>query len=493
MAASGHTDIRQFQPVIGLEIHARMRTRTKAFCGCAIDSAAPPNARVCPICLGHPGTLPVLNQAFVLRTVILGLALSCDIHTISRFARKNYFYPDLPNGYQITQYEDPVCSNGHLAIAGDDGRRRNISIERVHMEEDAGKLMHDSDGRTLIDFNRCGAPLAEVVTAPELRSPAEAVSVVRSLRRLMRHLDLCDGNMEDGSLRCDANISLMLPGSSHTGERTEVKNVNSFRHLEHALAYEHARQAALIDAGGRVVRETRLWDEKSRRTMPMRGKEASADYRYFAEPDLPPLVLRQSWIDELRLTLPELPDARQERLVREYGLTVSESATLLQEKPVADYFECVVAQLRERSASRNRTVCSLINNVLIGLLDDRRIQAHDIPVPASALVRITNLLSSGSLMQSEAGQLIRQSVEGGIAIEPLLDYIATRPRHDTSALLAIVRQVIAGQPGAVQKFLSGKTGAMEYLVGRVLRSAQGGVDPHRVRELLRQEIQRDVV
>ncbi|MDX9819881.1 MAG: Asp-tRNA(Asn)/Glu-tRNA(Gln) amidotransferase subunit GatB, partial [Desulfococcus multivorans] len=354
----------EFVTVIGLEVHAQLKTRTKIFCGCSTAFGAPPNTHVCPVCLGMPGVLPVLNRKVAAYAVKMGIATHCTINRESRFARKNYIYPDLPKGYQISQYELPICEHGYIEIDGD-GEKKRIGITRIHMEEDAGKLIHHP-GRSVshVDLNRTGVPLIEIVSEPDIRSPEEAGSYLRKLHAILRYLDICDGNMEEGSFRCDANVSIMPAGATAFGTRTELKNLNSFRHVEKALHYEIVRQQEVIGDGGTVVQETRLWNPDRGVTTPMRGKEEAHDYRYFPDPDLLPVVVDDAWIREITAGLPELPDAREKRFVEVLGLTPYDAGVLTAERELADYFEaCLEAYPRPKPAA------NWIMGPLLGLLN----------------------------------------------------------------------------------------------------------------------------
>ncbi|MEA3232697.1 MAG: Asp-tRNA(Asn)/Glu-tRNA(Gln) amidotransferase subunit GatB, partial [Thermodesulfobacteriota bacterium] len=370
----------EFEPVIGLEVHAQLKTETKIFCGCSTQFGAPPNTHTCPVCLGMPGVLPVLNRKVVDYTLRTALATNCRINPESRFARKNYFYPDLPKGYQISQYELPIAEKGVIDIDLN-GQRKQIGITRIHMEEDAGKLIHDPDrSQSRVDFNRTGVPLMEIVSEPDIRSPEEAGAYLRHLRAIVRYIGVCDGNMEEGSFRCDANISIRPKGSDSFGTRAELKNLNSFRHVEKALAYEIRRQIEIVTDGGQITQETRLWDPDQNRSHGMRGKEEAHDYRYFPDPDLLPLVIDDDWIDRIRVTLPELPDAKRSRLVSQYGLQAYDAQILTTSREMADYFEACLKWCKNPKLISNWVMVELT-----GLLKNTEKTIDQSPVTAEHL------------------------------------------------------------------------------------------------------------
>jgi aspartyl-tRNA(Asn)/glutamyl-tRNA(Gln) amidotransferase subunit B len=475
-----------FEPVIGLEIHAQLLTRTKIFCGCSTAFGAPPNTQVCPVCLGMPGTLPVLDAAAVDFAVRASLALGCTIHEQSIFARKNYFYPDLPKGYQISQYDKPLATGGQLEI---DGRR--VRVTRVHMEEDAGKSLHhgfpDSDRATYVDCNRAGVPLIEIVTEPDMRSAAEASDFFTRVREMLVSLGVNDGNMEEGSLRCDANVSIRPDGSSTFGTKTEIKNVNSFRFLRRALAHEIERQIALVGAGGRVRQETRLWDSAAGVTIAMRSKEEAHDYRYFPEPDLPPLVLDRAWIEAQAASLPELPDARVARLMREHALGRYDAETMVRAIPGgADYFEAAV-----RAGATSKAAA----NWLLGDVQRVLKEQGDLPldtfaarVPADALAELVNLIDAGTIGGPAAKQVFEtMAVEGGRPAA-IVEKAGLSTIADTGAIEALVDEVLAANADAVAQYRAGKTQTFGFLVGQVMKASRGRADAGTVNELLRRKL-----
>ena len=476
-----------FEPVIGLEIHAQLLTRTKIFCGCEAAYGALPNTHVCPVCLGMPGTLPVLNARAVELAARVALALNCTLHERSVFARKNYFYPDLPKGYQISQYDQPLATGGWLEI----GKGSRVGITRVHLEEDAGKSLHhgfpDSDRATYVDCNRAGVPLVEIVSEPEMRSAAEASEFFSRLRHILMTIGVNDGNMEEGSLRCDANVSMRPAGTAPFGTKTEIKNVNSFRFLRRAIEHEMARQTGLLEKGDVVTQETRLWDSAAGVTVSMRSKEEAHDYRYFPEPDLPPLKLDRQWIDNLRSTLPELPDARVARLMREHGLNTYDAETLVRAiDGGADYFEAAVAAGAPAKAAANWT----LGDVQRALKDRPALSlaAFAERVPPAALAELLGLLETGRIGGPVAKQVFERMAEQGGSPAAIVETEGLGRIADEGALEALVDGVLAAHPAAVAEYRAGKAQTFGFLVGQVMKASKGRADAGSVNALLKKKL-----
>jgi len=477
-----------FEAVIGLEVHAQLRTATKIFCGCSTAFGAPPNTHVCPVCLGFPGALPVLNQAAVDSAIKAGLALGCRINGESIFARKNYFYPDLPKGYQISQYERPLASQGVVEFDAPAGRRR-VGITRAHLEEDAGKSVHegfaDSDRRTYLDYNRSGTPLLEIVTDPDLRSAADAAAFFSHLRDMLVWLDVNDGNMEEGSLRCDANVSVRPAGRTTLGTKAEVKNLNSFRFLQKALEHEIERQIELIEEGGRVVQETRLWDAAEGRTVSMRSKEEAHDYRYFPEPDLNPVVVSPERLEAIRREMPELPAARRARFVAAHGLPEYDADQLTQSKSSADFFEAAA-----RLGAPPKMVSNWMMGELARVLNSRGLDISASPVTPRALAGLLALVDNGTISGAMAKTVFEEMASTGQAADAIVAARGLAQIDDEGAIAAAVDRVLASNQDAVAQVRAGKSATLGFLVGQVMKATGGKANPKRVNELLREGIGR---
>jgi aspartyl-tRNA(Asn)/glutamyl-tRNA(Gln) amidotransferase subunit B len=458
----------ELETVIGLEIHTQLKAKTKLFCGCRADQwEAPPNSRTCPVCLGMPGALPVLNRRAVELAIMAALALHCRVLERSLFARKNYFYPDLPKGYQISQYDEPLASGGRVEFSN-----KTIAIRRVHLEEDAAKLVHTEDGRSLIDFNRSGVPLIEIVTEPELGSPREARELLQAVRQILRYIGASNCDMERGGLRCDANISLRRDGRE--GTRTEIKNLNSFRALEEALAFEESRQREILFSGEEVEQQTLDWDAASGRAIPIRTKEESEDYRYFPEPDLAPLIVKQDWVDELGEALPELPAERRRRWREQYGLPEYDIAILTEEREVADYFEEAV-----RLFPQPKEVSNWMMSELLRLAKEGRIR-----IKPAEFAQVLRLVEEGKVNRNAGKELLAQACKTGRSPEELLSERDLLKISDEGELSAAAAAVLAENPQAVADYRAGKEQALGFLLGQLMKKTKGKADPKLARRIL---------
>ncbi len=473
-----------WETVIGLEIHVQLATASKIFSGASTAYGAPPNTQACAVDLGLPGVLPVLNAEAVEMAIRLGLALDARIAPTSVFARKNYFYPDLPKGYQISQYELPIVADGRLSIGLADGAEKIVRVTRAHLEEDAGKSVHDAyPGATGIDLNRAGTPLLEVVSEPDLRSPEEAVAYMRTMHMLVRYLGICDGNMQEGSFRCDANVSVRRTGSDKLGTRTEIKNINSFRFVEKAIAYEVERQIELLENGGKVVQETRLYDPERDETRSMRSKEDAHDYRYFPDPDLLPIVVGAAQIARVRQTLPELPWARRARYVADYALPAADADALTQDRAVADYFEALVAASDDARAASN-----WLNGEVFAALNRAGTGIEACPVTPAALGRLISRVRDGTVSGSMAKQVFEAMWSGEGDADDIIEARGLRQVNDAGALAAIIDEVVAASPQQVEQYRAGKDKVFGFFVGQVMKKSQGKANPQQVNDLLKEKL-----
>jgi aspartyl-tRNA(Asn)/glutamyl-tRNA(Gln) amidotransferase subunit B len=473
----------EFESVIGLEVHAQLKTKTKIFCGCSTAFGAPPNTHTCPVCLGMPGVLPVLNKKVVDYTLRMAIATHCEISRESRFARKNYFYPDLPKGYQISQYELPIAEHGYVDVMVNDSLQR-IGITRIHMEEDAGKLGHDPDRPvSMVDFNRTGVPLIEIVSEPDIRSPQAAGAYLRQLRSIVRYLGICDGNLEEGSFRCDANVSIRPQGDAKLGTRTELKNLNSFKHVEKALLYEISRQKEVLLDGGRIVQETRLWDPDKNKTASMRGKEEAHDYRYFPDPDLLPLVIDADWIEGIKKSLPELPDQKKKRFMDQFELPSYDADLLTSDRELADYFEDCV-----RIFQQPKTVSNWVMGSLLGMLNATDKTIDKSPVSPNNLAALLELIEAGVISGKIAKTVFDEMAQTGKPARKIVEEKGLVQITDTDAIDDAISKVIADNPAEVEAYKNGKTKLMGFFVGQVMRETRGKANPKLVNEILKKKL-----
>ncbi|MEQ1757453.1 MAG: Asp-tRNA(Asn)/Glu-tRNA(Gln) amidotransferase subunit GatB [Vicinamibacterales bacterium] len=475
-----------YEPVIGLEIHAQLATNTKIFCGCRTSFGAPPNSQVCPVCVGLPGALPVLNTLAVDFAIKAALALGCDVQPESVFARKNYFYPDLPKGYQISQFDRPLAFGGGIDLTVN-GATQRVNLTRIHMEEDAGKSLHegfhDSETRTYIDYNRSGVPLIEIVSEPDMRTADQAAEYFERLRDILSWIGVNDGNMEEGSLRCDANVSVRPVGQATLGTKVEVKNLNSFRYLHKALEYEIDRQIGEIESGGRIVQETRLWDTGGNRTVSMRSKEEAHDYRYFPEPDLPPVLVNEARVARVRASMPELPDARRQRFVSEYGLPEYDAGVLTQSSLLADYFEETA-----RTSGNAKAASNWIMGEVLRTLKERDLALSAFIVAPSSLAELTGLIDKGTISSSIAKDVFAKMVETGESAAAIVAREGLAQNSDEDAVLAIVRAVMAQNGDAVAQYRAGQTKTFGFLVGQVMKNSGGKANPKIANQVLKREL-----
>ena len=477
----------KYQAVIGLEVHVQLLTNSKIFCGCSTKFGAPPNSQTCPVCLGLPGALPVLNKKVVEYAIRAGLATNHSIAPRSVFARKNYFYPDLPKGYQISQYELPICINGHLDIEVE-GEAKRIGITRIHMEEDAGKLVHaDVPGigdDSCVDLNRACTPLLEVVSEPDMRSPDEAIAYLKKLHQIVVYLGICDGNLEEGSFRCDANVSLMPVGSNVFGTRAELKNINSFRFIKQAIEYEIERQAEILDEGGRVVQETRLFDPNTGVTRSMRGKEEAHDYRYFPDPDLVPVLIDEAWVETVRQSLPELPEAKRQRFVSELGLPEYDAEVLAASRELAEYFDATCTLFPQAKTVSNW----VMGEVSRALKEDNR-DVVDCPVTPALLADLLKLIDKGTISGKIAKTVFDEMYRSGKTPETIVQEKGLVQVSDTGAIEAIIDEILAKEADKVAEYRSGKDKLFGFFVGQVMKASKGKANPAVVNELLLKKMQ----
>ncbi len=473
---------REYESVIGLEVHVQLKTTSKMFCSCSTDFNAPPNSNTCPVCLGLPGALPVLNEGVLKGAIRVGLALNCSINLYSTFDRKNYFYPDLPRGYQISQYGQPLCISGCLEISPD----CRVGIRRIHLEDDAGRLVHGAGDELFIDYNRAGMPLIEIVTEPHISTPQEARLFLEELKAILEYLQVSDCNMEEGSLRCDANISLRLSKTEALGEKVELKNMNSFRAIERALEFEINRQAELLKEGKVIYQETRSWDEDLKRTKLMRRKEEAQDYRYFPEPDLPPLKMTQELVDDLKKSLPELPRERRERFIKEFKLPDYDVSILTGDRDLADFFE----EAAQRTSPKE--VSNWLMGELLRYLNEENITMKDIPLKPGQLVELIELTERGELSSSMAKDVFKEMCKEGKCPGDVMEEKGLKQISDREHLENIVLEILEKNPGPVEDYKEGKKKALGFLIGQVMKRTQGKANPQIVNELMIERLGREI-
>jgi aspartyl-tRNA(Asn)/glutamyl-tRNA(Gln) amidotransferase subunit B len=480
--------LESYEPVIGLEVHAQLLTRAKAFSRAATEFGPTPNTNTDPVVLGHPGTLPTVNRTLVEYTIRMGLATNCAIRPRSRFARKNYFYPDLPKGYQISQYDDPICHDGWIELELD-GETKRIGINRIHMEEDTGKMIHDLDiSNTLVDLNRAGAPLIEIVSEPDIRSSREAYLYLMQIRSIVTYLGICSGNMEEGALRCDANISVRKRGAEKFGTRTEVKNMNSFRNVERAIEHEIARQIAVLESGGRIEQETRMWDAAGKATRSMRSKEQAHDYRYFPEPDLLPVIVTGEMLDAARAALPELAIARRRRFTEEYGLPLYDAGVLTESRGVGDYFETVVGALRQRDPERCKGASNIIMTEVLRVLTEEKSEIEDFTIEPARLAELVELFASDTISSKNVKDIFAEMLTSPKSASEISQEKGYLQISDTGFLEEAIDQVLSRSQQQVDAYRGGKVNLFGYFVGETMKLTRGKANPKMVTEMLKQRL-----
>lgn len=479
----------KYEPVIGLEVHAQMKTKTKAFCRCSTDFHSSPNSNVCPVCLGYPGTLPVLNEELVDYSIRMGLAVNCSIRENSIFARKNYFYPDLTKGYQITQFDTPLCYDGYLDIRLKNKEFKRIGITRIHLEEDAGKSIHDfHDDDTLIDFNRCGVPLIEIVSEPDINSSEEAYQYLSKIRQTLVYLEINDGNLEEGSMRCDANVSVRLKGTKELGTRTEIKNLNSFKNVVDAIESEIKRQAEIIESGGKVYYQTMTFNAKDRKTTATRSKEEAHDYRYFPEPDLVKLKVDEKWISKVEKELPEFPDVKKERFLKEYSISESDSEELTQDKQFADYYEKISGYLINKNEKTYRSVANILRVDVKRILNDRKIELNEFSLSGKVIAMLADSVSAGNISVTASKEIFSQLLDGKTEEDQINIFKKAEKSlsqvSDNSEIELIVKKILEDNPKEVERYRIGEKKLAGFFIGKIMQESKGKANPKVVNELL---------
>lgn len=470
-----------YETIIGLEIHAELSTKTKAFCSCKNEFGGEVNTNCCPVCMGYPGTLPVLNKKVVEYAVRAGLALGCEISLYSKTDRKNYFYPDLPKAYQISQYDMPLCKNGKIKIEVD-GQEKHIGITRIHIEEDAGKLIHgtESEDYSLVDFNRCGVPLIEIVSEPDMRSPLEARLYLEKLKGILEYLEISDCKMQEGSLRCDANISIRPVGQKEFGTKTEIKNMNSMKALQRALEYEEERHKKVLSEGGTIIQETRRWDEAKGITVSMRTKEQAHDYRYFPEPDLVPIILNEERIEGIKKDLPELPDEKRKRFVQEYGIPDYDASVLTLTKELSDYFEACA-----KGHKNPKAISNWVMGEILRIMKEKELELKDLKIKPESLRKLVNLVEEGVLSSTGAKQVFEEMFKTGEEPESLVDKLGLRQISDEGAIVELVKKVLSENQKSVVDYKNGKSNALGFLVGQCMKASKGKGNPQLINKILK--------
>jgi aspartyl-tRNA(Asn)/glutamyl-tRNA(Gln) amidotransferase subunit B len=477
-----------YEPVIGLEVHAQLLTQSKAFCSCSTKFGNNPNSNVCPVCLGMPGVLPVLNKQVVDFTIRMGLATHCTIAPKSVFARKNYFYPDLPKGYQISQYEEPQCQNGFVDVELPDGTVKRVGLTRIHIEEDAGKSIHDLDIDTFVDVNRCGVPLMEIVSEPDIRSPQEAAFYLIKIRQIATYLGICDGNMEEGSLRCDANVSVRKKGETKLGTKVEVKNMNSFRFVEKAIEYEISRQIDALERGEKIIQQTMLWDSSEGICLPMRSKEEAHDYRYFPDPDLVPVIISEKWIDEVSTSLPELPDRRRNRYINEFQLPRYDADVLTAERGLSDYFEGVVSGLKTKKTDSYKMASNWTMGDVLRVQHERQGSLNDFPISPKNLSALIDAILDGTISGKIAKDVFEEMIRTRESPEEIIKRLGLVQVSDPALLEKVIDEILVKQSGQVEAYKSGKTQVFGFFVGETMKAMKGKANPKIVNELLKKKL-----
>lgn len=472
-----------FEAVIGLEVHAQLLTESKAFCSCSTKFGNSPNSNVCPVCLGHPGVLPVLNKKVVNYAILMGLATNCRINKQSIFARKNYFYPDLPKGYQISQYEKPICEDGFIVLKIDNNTSKKIRIKRIHMEEDAGKSIHDSGYETLIDLNRCGVPLIEIVSEPDLSTPDEANLYLNKLRQILRYLNICDGNMEEGSFRCDANVSVRKKGEIVLGVKTEVKNMNSFKNVEKSIGFEIQRQLDLIKDGEKIIQQTLLWNADLNEAIPMRSKEEAHDYRYFPEPDLLPVLVDENWKNEIVEKLPELPDKKLNRFIIDFNLPEYDAEILTLNKDIADYYEEIVKVTSDYKSASNWVMVEVLK-----ILNQKKININDFAITPKRIAQLINIVNEGTISGKIAKEIFPIMLKEDKSPIDIVKDKGLVQISDSNQIEKLIDKLFANFNKQVEEYLNGKSKVLGFFVGQIMKETQGKANPQIVNKILREKL-----